>query len=548
MANVTTVQTIVALQATATPAGAVTQLSKAGREGNFMWKAGNFTAQAASDPLMGIYVPSTVTAITSGCWVREWDGITGRPEWFGAIADSSAGTVPADNYAAIQACIALCPITQLGLASYYVNDTVWVNKDYRTLQGTLFGIEGPLPQGTQLIQTNNTKDVVRVGGTSTSDRRRIVRVRDICARWATDPVAPASGTDTDRLACPKAFHFMHCLVFQAYCCVAVDALIGHAFFDNINSQSVQPGCTRTRSLGAHDFMIGMWPYGSAAETGFAGANASLYIRDANVTMSGELQTVLDKATGLYATKDFADLYVDGFETSQVNFGIRLDGAGWTYAGGHGDIHLRRLVFDQCKGNGIEIHNTNSYAKIHIDQFYIQIVSTGDKSNNGIQFLGGSGFATVANGQIVGGSGNQSIGIWLQNYPTVNVTDSVIIEAIGYPVNALNTNGLRISPLIGDGVNNSGGTRPAVSLTGVVESHVDPTIYGQSSSWARGIALEGSANARITVDPTRVNAGGISSGRKLMVNGTQITAPGYYKSNGTSGAASDNGVSVVGFPG
>jgi len=48
------------------------------RRGVFALRSGT----APNDPQQGIYVPSS----TSGYyWERDWDGVNGRPEWFGAI-------------------------------------------------------------------------------------------------------------------------------------------------------------------------------------------------------------------------------------------------------------------------------------------------------------------------------------------------------------------------------------------------------------------------------------------------------------------------------
>lgn len=77
-----------------------------------------------------------------------------------------------------------------------------------------------------------------------------------------------------------------------------------------------------------------------------------------ISLQGDLQGLvacirsdLANPIGVLADGDFADLYVDGLETSQVAFPVRLNGQGSTYAGGHGDGHIRRLVSDQIIGDG-----------------------------------------------------------------------------------------------------------------------------------------------------------------------------------------------------
>jgi len=90
--------------------GQVAYLTEAGREGYFVWRTGNYAPLVGNDPLQGLYVKSDSISSASGCWVRVWDNITGRPEWFGAKTND----VAVDNQPAIQACVDLCPATLPG--------------------------------------------------------------------------------------------------------------------------------------------------------------------------------------------------------------------------------------------------------------------------------------------------------------------------------------------------------------------------------------------------------------------------------------------------
>lgn len=543
MATVSNIPNITSLSSLAAAVNSTVFLNQDGREGLFECISGI----APTDPQRGLYVPSTTAGFY---WARVWDKINGKPEWFGAVSGGSGdpsilAARASANTTALAACILLCPVTVLERADYYIADTLWINQDYRTLRGAILGIEGGLPNGTRVIQTNAAKDVIRLGGTAPNDRRRIISVENICAQWSVDPVAPVNAAD--RINSPKAFHCTHVLAFQTVRCIAVDALIGHAFHDTINSRAIEAGCTRTRGLGANDFLVGLWPYGTAAQTGFAGANASLFIVNGNVTIGDpNLNFSIDSATGLYATADFADLFVDGLETSQVNFGIRLDGAGYTFAGGHGDVHLRKLVLDQCRGDGVQIRNTNALAKIHLDGAYIQVVSTGPVSNSGIHVDHGGGFLTIDNTQITGHGGNLSFGIFNDNYPNVIISDSVIVESVGYPVHFQNyVEGSSLQLSIGDGADNSGGSRAAISMIACQQCRVAPNIRGQAGAWSEGVNLIGTANNKIFIDPTRVDRTAIVNGRKVAINASNITAPGYYTSAGTSGLTGA-GINVVGI--
>lgn len=73
-------------------------LTEPGYEGNFVFRAGNFTTHVASDPNEAIYVKATDTAVNVGVWIRIFDGeIT--PRMFGAIGflDGGVNDGPAIN-------------------------------------------------------------------------------------------------------------------------------------------------------------------------------------------------------------------------------------------------------------------------------------------------------------------------------------------------------------------------------------------------------------------------------------------------------------------
>ena len=92
----------------------------------------------------------------------------------------------------------------------------------------------------------------------------------------------------------------------------------------------------------------------------ASSRANIYLNDGNVSTSADKRAAYYFPMGIYADADFADLYIQGLETSQIAFPIVLDGAGGDYAGGHGDVHIRGLVLDQIIGDGVTIRNANPF--------------------------------------------------------------------------------------------------------------------------------------------------------------------------------------------
>ena len=124
-------------------AGDVVALTENGREGPFECLAGTTPV----DPSEGLYIASTTPSFY---YARIWDGIHGRPEWFGAVAGNPA----VDNRTAFDACVALCPTIQFAAADYYISDVWKMNTSARNLCGVPgsgstigFGLDTANPMG-----------------------------------------------------------------------------------------------------------------------------------------------------------------------------------------------------------------------------------------------------------------------------------------------------------------------------------------------------------------------------------------------------------------
>lgn len=89
------------LKSTDTATHVSAYLREPGREGQFVWTAGDFSARIAADPLEGIYIKADAVAATDGAWVRVYSGEV-DVRWWGCILDWS-GATGTDNLPALQA-------------------------------------------------------------------------------------------------------------------------------------------------------------------------------------------------------------------------------------------------------------------------------------------------------------------------------------------------------------------------------------------------------------------------------------------------------------
>ena len=513
--------------------GQAALLTEPGRQGFFMLRDG---ASPAPDPLQGLTVPSHRGGRH---WARMWDGTHGLPEWFGARSGDPAAA--ADNRPALEACVQLCPVTQLAAEAYYIADTFRINVSNRCVRGAVLSIEAPFDGGTRLLCTDPRKDVVRIGGSGPGSRPAIIRLEEVMAGWSTDLTPPPAGREGDA---PCAFRVEHVLGAHLDRCFALDPLIGFRFNGIINTRCSTYGVTRMKSYrGGRDFLRGVWVQGRPRL--FAGGNASLYLTDGNVTTSSGMRDKFFQPIGVYADADFADLYILGLETSQIAFPIVLDGAGGDFDGGHGDVHIRGLVLDQIIGDGVTIRNTNPYAKIHIDGGYIQMVDSNQR-NKGLWLENGGGYITVANLQILGeASSSTGIGIYLKDRPNVAISDTVVIDGLAFPVTVeRGCQRLSLACAIGGGSLRNRG-HAAVTVDGASQSALRPKIQGLPGVWSAGVELLGSGHDRVSIDPTMVDPS--AAGRKVVINGKVAATSGHYTPSGDRGPEGI-GISVTGIVG
>jgi hypothetical protein len=536
-----TTTTIANLPAILPAAGDVVFVTDLGREGLFICRAGT----APSDPLQGIYVASNTANFY---WEREWDNINGYPEWFGAVVNSNSGGVPAANLAALQACVVLCPVTNLQTADYWISSTWKIQTQYRTVRGGVMSDGYNTGTGTRVLSVNTAANVIQVGPDSapaggTSNYYRNITVENVCARWAAALTPPAPGSESTAV---KAWLINYLLNCQFKNLAAWESLIGFYFYGAVFIKLDDCTAFRSESFGANDFFRGFWAQG--APPILAGGNPSLYINRCNVGVGGS--PGITNPVGMYINANFSDIFVDDFETVAIGTGILVDGTGSSVAAGKLDLHIRNSVFDQCTVNGLQILALNEMSMVTVTGGYIQVNDTG-AAGSGVRVTGGSNNGSLSIGgglQLLSSSGTSNKGIYISQQSNVKIDSTVIIEDFYKPVDI---DGGSVNCRIDATINNpntGNGTSAAVTINSAERIYIGCSVDGKSNAFAQGVFSVGTALNRATIDPTLFDPTAISGGatNKVQLNsGVAITAPGYYTTAGVAGS-SGAGVFVTGI--
>ena len=115
-------------------------LKEAGREGQFIWKTGDYSAQIAADTSEALFIKATAVAATSGAWVRAdgWQVNGIRAEWAGAVGDGNGTGGGTNDYTAVNAASKLAEF----LGTHVTYDKAKIYRMDSRLHGTpgkLFG-------------------------------------------------------------------------------------------------------------------------------------------------------------------------------------------------------------------------------------------------------------------------------------------------------------------------------------------------------------------------------------------------------------------------
>ncbi|MBZ9888133.1 right-handed parallel beta-helix repeat-containing protein [Mesorhizobium sp. BR1-1-3] len=355
------VATRAALKALDTTRDTIACLTESGREGVFVWRAGDYSVQIAADASEGVYVKATAIAGSAGAWVRVFSG--GIDEsWFGAIGDGVT-----DDTIALQATLALAKALKV---AWWPRARTY--KTTATLDaGTIGNAGGLIIRGANrqrtIISAAHSNPILRLGGSAATAFTERVLVEDIQFS------AFAGSTPSAGIECWDIVHSTFNRVLAKGCTDGVRLNGGIA--NVLNDIEVEGN---VRGIFATSFV-------SSAGGGYPNHNV---VRDSKI--KNNTSWGIDFANGNMLVVDACDIEGNGTNGVPLSGAIRVRNVGTAITAPYSTgASISGCWFEANSGGGVVIFNSgqnsirdclfafnaNATYDIYYDTAVVQIVNT-----------------------------------------------------------------------------------------------------------------------------------------------------------------------------
>lgn len=437
----------------------------------------------------------------------------GYPEYFGAIANNGA----CDCTKAINDTIKYFDTTHLQLADYFCNDTIVINTSRKTIKGHS-NYQLAEQKGTRIIVNSSTKDTMFVGYDSPpNDIVNYITNVKISNIELGRSIVPTSKPSGEESSSPKGLLIKYCYMCDFEYLRTTEHSIGYYITGTVYCHFRR--CTAFRSLQGttpiNDFWFGFLING-VTNIGLASGNASLYLTDCNSSIGGNVK--FSETVGALVIGRSADLFMTGFETSNTNSGIIIQGD--NSKEGNVDVHIIKPIIDTFKDNGIYFQNIGKYGCIDLSNGYFAPVG-GSLTSYCVRFDNFLGSANLTNNQSITWQNDTALGLFINNSSGV-VSKNNSVLGCKRPISIINSNNI----IIEDVINNpeQKGTQGAVYIVDSNRCYIKPLIKGITDSFPQGVYFNGTNSKWNEVNCSTIDSSCITGGsaNKVLYNTTQVT--------------------------
>lgn len=498
-------------------------------------------ALLAADTLHGISIASSFDP--TYCWLRVWNWIDGYPEWFNAVTGGP------DCLAALRACTALCPITRLRSADYYISAKWEINTAYRAIRGPVNSDGFDNGHGARIISVNSAQDVCRVGPVSipsTSDGcLRGMIIEGVSFQHDVTRTVPAVGFEKTAVANLRCEYLIDARIANN---CAQEFVIGFVFHGIIGSHIEGNRAFRaSRFAEGNDVAIGFLTTGPAPSgLGILGNNASVTWERNNCSMVAAVLTIdPSRRIGFWHTDDIADQFWEKHEA--LGCGVKITGSGETNTGfTNQDCRLVSPVVDQYDGVAYDISEIAKNGSLRIYDLYSGQPASALYAVR-LQNIGGA--VIIKGGDMLMTPNNITIGISYENSDGVLEIDSVIMHDFSRPIGISNSKHFDIKAKVVCHNNTpTVGTYAATSLANSQIGKIAISVVGKTDAYAQGVVTFDALCDKLSIDSTLIDPACIQGGanNKVVLNASvNANTPGNYTSAGAPGT-SGNGILISGI--
>ncbi|HWF01543.1 MAG TPA: right-handed parallel beta-helix repeat-containing protein [Caulobacteraceae bacterium] len=483
-------------------------------------------------------------------------GAAGYPEWWGASVNNPA----IDCSAAITACIAACPITQLQAGAYYVGSPITITQDGRTLRGVgptqlccTSAAGGPGtgvvdPNATQIVLTSSSAMGIVVGtlqpAQPTGPFVQNVTLEDFTVVRATAavPLGVTGAAAIDNPPTPGAFSLFSSppppcgvvLCWVDVCELRNVMCIEHSvgFYRYGTVESYMEHCSALRYTAgqnsANDFWNGFFQDNSGplgANSGNASAYMNLCRAFSNFTIGGAPGYTY--SAGLQIYDGWTDTYITQFETGLTGYGI--DAAGRTTTGEDfqtEDLIISGCVLDSPRYAGIRIQDGGPETAVQIQNCYSGPTSATGPNSIGIEIYQVHGSVNIQGCQIIASPGNSATGLRIDTSSGVTARGNIYTDQHD-PIIINQSFNVRCEDIVN--VAQQAPATAAVQITALDRGVIDCDIHSSNPSLTIpiGIDLIGAANFHVVVRAGNIDPNYITANQAVQSDGTNITANGVF---------------------
>lgn len=502
--------------------GARLLVDEGGRVGAWVWRGGDQRAAVAADPHQGLTVAHATIPPSTGAWRREWDGVHGHAEWFGARADDPAF----DNQQPLQAAIDLVPTLLLGAGSYHLRGGIGITRNGTRIIGA--GLtqtdQGTNDRGTQIVCSSATDTIIRIGAASERQPATLtetVQLIDLTVRRSAAPFVPQTGVEG---AIGIALRWcVNCHIERVF---SIDSTRGWHLYGTVENYLRHCGALRAISGnhgGSGDVFVGFHLDYRAPLAGGNAGNASLYIDHCRAFGGfGGRAPDCRYSAGLRTDGGWVDLYIHGLETGTLHYGIHGngDGAGEGLSFRTENLTISNCVLDPGYKAAIQLENADASSAVQIVANYCAVTPSG----TAIALANLGGAVTLTGNQCINGSPG---GTGLSAVAVANLrTNGNIYTRLKEPIYLERVTNFAVADTIR--VFDKAPDYPAVTVAACRRGQIDCIVSGRSGVQAAGVALK-NGSSRIEINATNIDPAALIGGAatKLTLDGRPVTATGAF---------------------